>query len=68
MFDMSNVHMVLLKDGLTAKEKNSMIKEIEEVDGVKWVIGINSLIGSNFPDSMIPSDIKEMLKTDNYEL
>ena len=67
-FDMSNVHMVLLKDGLSAKEKNRMIKEIEEVDGVKWVIGINSLIGSNFPDSMIPSDIKEMLKTDNYEL
>ena len=67
-FDMSNVHMVLLKDGLAAKEKNQMIKEIEEVDGVKWVIGINSLIGSNFPDTMIPSDIKEMLKTDNYEL
>ncbi|MCI9079763.1 MAG: MMPL family transporter [Lachnospiraceae bacterium] len=67
-FDMSNVHMVLLKDGLTAKEKNQMIKEIEEVDGVKWVIGINSLIGSNFPDTMIPSDIKEMLETDNYEL
>lgn len=67
-FDMSNVHMVLLKDGLTAKEKNQMIKEIEEVDGVKWVIGINSLVGSNFPDAMIPSGIKEMLKTDNYEL
>lgn len=67
-FDMSNVHMVLLKDGLSAKEKNQMIKEIEEVDGVKWVIGINSLIGSNFPDTMIPSGIKEMLKTDNYEL
>ena len=67
-FDMSNVHMVLLKDGLTAKEKNQMVKEIEEVDGVKWVIGLNSLIGSNFPDTMIPSDIKEILKTDNYEL
>lgn len=67
-FDMSNVHMVLLKNGLTAKEKNNMIKEIEEVDGVKWVIGLNSLIGSNFPDTMIPSDIKEMLMTDNYEL
>ena len=67
-FDMSNVHMVLLKDGLTAKEKNQIIKEIEKVDGVKWVIGINSLIGSNFPDEMIPSDIKKMLETDNYEL
>lgn len=67
-FDMSNVHMVLLKDGLTAKEKSTMVKEIEQVDGVKWVIGLNSLIGSNFPDSMIPADIKEMLMTDNYEL
>ena len=67
-FDMSNVHMVLLKDGLTAKEKSNIVKEIEQVDGVKWVIGLNSLIGSNFPDSMIPADIKEMLMTDNYEL
>lgn len=67
-FDMSNMHMVLLKDGLTAKEKNQMIKKIEKVDGVKWVIGLNSLVGSNLPESMIPSDIKEMLKTDQYEL
>lgn len=67
-FNMSNIHMVLLKDGLTAKEKNKMIKEIEEVDGVKWVIGLNSLIGSNLPDQMIPDDLKSMLKTDNYEL
>jgi len=67
-FDMSNVHMVLLQDGLTAKDKNKIVKEIEKVDGVKWVIGLNSLIGSNFPDIMIPDDIKEMLMTDNYEL
>ena len=67
-FDMSTVHMVLLKDGLSAKEKNQMIKKIEKVDGVKWVIGLNSLVGPNFPDSMIPEDVKSMLKTDNYEL
>ena len=67
-FNMSNVHMVLLKDGLSAKEKNQMIKKIEKVDGVKWVIGLNSLVGPNFPDSMIPEDVKSMLKTDNYEL
>ena len=67
-FDMSTVHMVLLKDGLTAKDKNQMIKKIEKVDGVKWVIGLNSLVGPNFPDSMIPEDVKSMLKTDKYEL
>lgn len=67
-FNMSNMHMILLKDGLSAKKKSAMSKEIEKVDGVKWVIGLNSLVGSNVPESMIPNDIKKMLKTDNYEL
>lgn len=67
-FNMSNMHMILLKDGLSAKEKSAMSKEIEKVDGVKWVIGLNSLVGSNVPESVIPNDIKKMLKTDNYEL
>ena len=67
-FNMSNMHMILLKDGLSAKEKSAMSEEIEKVDGVKWVIGLNSLVGSNVPESMIPNNIKKMLKTDNYEL
>lgn len=67
-FNMSNMHMILLKDGLSAKEKSAMSKEIEKVDGVKWVIGLNSLVGSNVPESMIPNKVKKMLKTDNYEL
>ena len=67
-FNISNMHMILLKDGLSAKEKSAMSKEIEKVDGVKWVIGLNSLVGSNVPESMIPNNIKKMLKTDNYEL
>ena len=67
-FNMSNMHMILLKDGLSAKEKSAMSKEIEKVDGVKWVIGLNSLVGSNVPESMIPNNIKKMLKTDNYAL
>ena len=67
-FNMSNMHMILLKDGLSAKEKSAMSKEIEKVDGVKWVIGLNSLVGSYVPESMIPNNIKKMLKTDNYEL
>lgn len=67
-FDMSNMHMILLKDGLSAKEKNQMDKKIEKVDGVKWVLGIDSIVGSNLPEEMIPTDMKEMLATDKYEL
>lgn len=67
-FDMSSVHMVLLEDGLTAKEKNTMLKEIKEVKGVKWVLGLDSLFGPNLPDTLLPGDVKDMLKTDKYEL
>lgn len=67
-FDMSNVHMLLLKDGLTAKEKTRMDEEIEKIDGIKWVIGMDSLIGANLPNEMIPKDIRDMLSNENYEL
>lgn len=67
-FDMSSVHMILLEDGLSAKEKNGLLEEVEKVDGVKWVLGLDSLFGPNLPDTLIPSDVKDMLKTENYEL
>lgn len=50
------------------KTRTRCIKKIEKVDGVKWVIGLNSLVGPNFPETMIPEDVKSMLKTDKYEL
>lgn len=67
-FDMSSVHMVLLEDGLTAKEKNAMLKEMKDVDGVKWVLGLDSLFGPNLPDYLIPEDVRGMLKTEKYEM
>ena len=67
-FDMSTVHMILLKNGLDSKEKTQMLDKIDKVDGVKWSLGMNSLIGPTFPESMIPSNIKKMLQSDNYEV
>ena len=67
-FDMSTVHMVLLKNGLDSKQKTQMLDQIDKVDGVKWSLGMNSLVGPTFPESMIPSNIKEMLQSGNYEV
>lgn len=67
-FNMNNLHVLLLKNGMDVKEKNSMQKEIEKVDGVKWVLGMNSFVGSGIPDSMVPAKYRDMLQSDNYEL
>ena len=67
-FDMSNIHMVLLKKGMDSKDKSEMLDKIKNVDGVRWALGMDSFIGAAFPDSMIPNDIKKMLESDNYEM
>ena len=67
-FNMNNMHILLLKNGLSSKEKNDMKNEIEKIDGVKWVLGMNSIVGANVPDDMIPNKYKDMLKSDNWEL
>lgn len=67
-FHMNSVHMVLLKNGLSPKDKSEMLRQMEDIKGVKWALGLNSLIGSNFPESMLPKDAVSMLKGDHYEL
>ena len=67
-FNMNNMHILLLKNGLSSKEKNDMKNEIEKVDGVKWVLGMNSIVGANVPDDMVPDKYQDMLKSDNWEL
>ena len=67
-FDMSNMHMILMDKNMDGLEKQNMLSEVDKIDGVKWSLNMNSLIGPSIPDSMIPDDIKKMLQSDNYEL
>lgn len=67
-FNMNSMHVLMLKNGLSSKEKDSMQKEMRDVDGVKWMLGVNSIVGSNFSEDMIPKKYREILEGDNYEL
>ena len=68
VFDMSNIHMIMMDKNMDSKEKQKMLNEIDQVDGVKWSISMNSLIGPTIPDSVIPDDIKKIFKGKDYEL
>ena len=67
-FNMNNTHVLLMKNGMSAKEKSSMLKEVEQVEGVKWALGIDSFKGASIPDSMIPKKLESKLKSDQYEI
>ena len=67
-YQMGAAHMILLDDNITEKDKYKMIEEMEEVDGVKQVLGLESIIGPAFPENMIPDSIKSILNSGKYEL
>ena len=53
---------------MDAKEKKAMMSEIDDVKGVKWTLGLNSIVGSSIPESMIPDDVKSMLQGKDYRV
>ena len=67
-FDISSTHMVLMDASLDNKSVKQMISEMEKVDGVKYVLGIESLLGSTIPEDILPEHIKGVLENDKYEL
>jgi hypothetical protein len=67
-FDVASTHMILVDTSVPTKDVKSMIKEMNEVDGVKYAIGLESVIGSSVPEEFIPESVTEVLKSDKWEL
>lgn len=67
-FNIASTHMVLVDANLDQKSVKNMMKEMKEVDGVKYVLGLESVIGSRVPEEVIPDSIKGILKSDKWEL
>lgn len=67
-FQLSNMHMILMDKNMDGLNKQKMFDAIDEIEGVKWTISLNSLVGPTIPESMIPSDLKDIFQSDQYEL
>ncbi len=67
-FDMNSVSMILVSSDLSSKETKEMLDEINEIDGVSFALGLDSIVGSLVPESLIPEEAREMLTSDNWKL
>ncbi len=67
-YEMGATHMILADSDLTSKEAKAMLKEINDVDGVKFAAGLDSLVGPGIPKEIIPDDIKDILVNGDYQL
>lgn len=67
-FNIGSTHMVLVSTSVPSKDVRSMIKEMEQVDGVKYVLGLESLVGSRIPEEVLPDSILSSVKNDKWRL
>ena len=67
-FDIASTHMLLVDTSVPEKDVRAMIKEMEKVDGVKYVLGLKSVIGSSVPEEILPDSVTSVLKSDKWEL
>lgn len=67
-FGMTTTHFLIIDDSVAGDNVTQMLKEIEDVDGVTSVLGLNSIVGSGIPSSIIPDSVKSILATDGKQM
>lgn len=67
-FGIGTTHMVLVDSNLDSNASHEMCSEMEKVKGVKYVLGLESLIGVRVPQEFLPDELISKLKSDKYEL
>ena len=67
-FDMATTHLLLVDADVPQQQVRQMADEMRQVDGVTSVIGIDSLLGTDIPESIIPADVLELVKGERYQL
>lgn len=67
-FNMNSTHMILVTNDESDKDVRNMMSEIDDVDGVKFCLGLDSVLGSRIPSDFIPEEVVESLKSSDWQL
>ena len=67
-FDIASTHMLLVDANLPSRDVRNMKREMEDVDGVKYVLSLESVVGSRVPEEVLPDSVRSILKSDRWEL
>lgn len=67
-FNIASTHMVLVSADIPASTIHQIRDEMEKVDGVKYVIGLESLLGKKVPREILPDSVLELARSERWEL
>ncbi|KAI4450163.1 hypothetical protein C823_004696 [Eubacterium plexicaudatum ASF492] len=67
-FQMGATHVIIADSNLEAKQARAMLKELEDVKGIKLVLGMDSVLGPAFPEEIMPDTYKNKLDNGKYQM
>ncbi len=67
-FNMGTTEMILVDKNTSDADVRHMSDDIKKVSGVKWVLGLDTVIGPSIPSELISEDQTADLQNENYRL
>ncbi len=67
-FDMGATHILLIDRTTPEADISNMVRDMEKVDGVKNILGIDALIGGSVPRELLPEEITDAVLSEDYEM
>ncbi|MBR5731984.1 MAG: MMPL family transporter, partial [Lachnospiraceae bacterium] len=67
-FGVASTHMVLVNADTPSDDVRAMLDEMNNVDGVQYALGLESVLGSSIPAEILPDSVVDLVKSDNWEL
>lgn len=67
-FNVASTHMLLVDPSLPPSEVRQMAKDMEKVPGVKYVLGLESVLSAEVPEELLPEELVSTLKSGRSEL
>ncbi len=67
-FDVSTTHLALIDASVSQRDVCAMADEMAQVDGVKEVASLDSVLGEEIPESILPPELVAKVKSDRYQL
>ena len=67
-FDVASTHMLLVDSSLSSSDIRQMTEDMENIPGVKYVLGLESVLGAEVPEELLPEELVSTLKSGRSEL
>lgn len=67
-FGIESSYLVLINDQLPAHEGKEMIQEMEELDGIVSVLGLDKALGTSVPKEILPEDVRTSVESQEHQI